>query len=171
MGILPETLRRHPRARRTSHPILSFSGVQAERFLAAQTLADPFGPLAALADADGWVLLLGVDHTVNTSIHYAEQLAGRRQFIRWALLPDRVVECPRFPGDSTGFGTIAVDLAEAVRQVRIGSALVQAMPIRAITRAVAARLQQDPTALLCTQADCLRCRAVRQSVGVPALGG
>ena len=74
MGVVAEALRRHPRARRTSHPILSFAGVQADAFLAAQTLADPLGIFQALADADGWVLLLGVDHTVNTCIHYAEQL-------------------------------------------------------------------------------------------------
>src|SRR5574340_718401 len=66
MGILPEALRRQPRARRTAHPILSFAGVNADRILAAQTHEDPLGVFAALADADGWVLLLGVDHTVNT---------------------------------------------------------------------------------------------------------
>jgi aminoglycoside 3-N-acetyltransferase len=170
MGIIPEALRRHPRARRTFHPILSFAGVLADRFLAAQTLADPFGVLAALADADGWVLLLGVDHTVNTTIHYAEQLAGRHQLIRWALVPDRIIECPGFPGDSAGFGSIATDLGDDLRQVRVGSALVQAMPIRAILRAVGAQLQKDPAALLCAQADCLRCNAVRDSVGVPARG-
>ena len=126
MGAVAEVLRRHPRARRSSHPILSFAGVQADRFLAAQTPADPLGVLAALADADGWILLLGVDHTVNTSIHYAERLAGRRQFVRWALVPDRIIECPGFPGDSAGFPAIAPDLTGDLRQVRVGSALVQA---------------------------------------------
>jgi aminoglycoside 3-N-acetyltransferase len=169
MGIIPEALRHHPRARRTSHPILSFAGVQADRFLAAQTLADPFGVLAALSDADGWVLLLGVDHTVNTTIHYAERLAGRRQFIRWALVPDRIIECPGFPGDSAGFAAIATDLGDDVRQVNVGSALVQAMPIRSIVRVVVAQLQRNPAALLCSRADCLRCNAVRESVGVPTL--
>src|SRR5512143_249172 len=81
MGIIPETLRRHARAKRTAHPIQSFSGIYAEKFLAAQKLRDPLGPIAALAEADGWVLLLGVDHTVNTSIHYADKLAGRRTFV------------------------------------------------------------------------------------------
>src|SRR5512143_4051036 len=76
MGIVPETLRRHPRAGRTSHPILSFAGVHADKFLAAQSLQEPLGLIRALVEADGWVLLLGVDRTVNTSIHYAERLAG-----------------------------------------------------------------------------------------------
>jgi aminoglycoside 3-N-acetyltransferase len=107
MGILPETLRNHPVAKRTSHPILSFAGIEADRFLDTQTLQAPFAPIGALAEEHGWVVLINVDHTVNTSIHYAEKLAGRRTFVRWALLKDRVVECPNFPGDSSGFNSIA----------------------------------------------------------------
>ncbi|HET6845986.1 MAG TPA: AAC(3) family N-acetyltransferase, partial [Anaerolineales bacterium] len=168
MGVLAEALRLQPRARRTSHPILSFAGVNADRLLAAQTLSDPLGVFAALADADGWVLLLGVDHTVNTAIHYAERLSGRRQFTRWALLPDRIMECPGFPGDSAGFGSLALDLVDDVRQVRAGSALVQAFPVRAIIRAVEMCLQRDPLALLCSRSDCLRCNAVRESVSPSA---
>lgn len=72
MGILPETLRSHPLAKRTSHPILSFAGVGAERILETQTLQEPFAPIGVLAEEDGWVVLINVDHTVNTSIHYAE---------------------------------------------------------------------------------------------------
>lgn len=161
MGAMAETLRRHPRARRTAHPIQSFSGIYAEKFLAAQSLQDPLGPIAALADADGWVLLMGVDHTVNTSIHYGEQLAGRRTFTRWALLPDRIVECPKFPGDSSGFEAIAPDLVNDTRHVKIGGATVQAMPLRALVHAVDGRLRADPLALLCDRPDCLRCGAVR----------
>ncbi len=99
MGVIPEMLRRHPRAKRSAHPIQSFAGIYADKFLAAQNLQDPLGPVGALVEADGWVLLLGVDQTVNTSIHYAEKLAGRRTFTRWALLPDRIIECPGFPGE------------------------------------------------------------------------
>ena len=98
MGILPETLRNHPSATRTAHPILSFAGINADFTLFTQTLYEPLAPIGALAELDGWVVLINVDHTVNTSIHYAEKLAGRRQFVRWALVGDRVVECPNFPG-------------------------------------------------------------------------
>lgn len=164
MGVTAETLRRHPRAVRSSHPIQSFAGIYAEKFLAAQTLENPLGPIAALAEADGWVLLLGVDHTVNTSIHLAERYAGRVQFTRWAMLPDRVVECPGFPGDSAGFDAIAPDLVNAARHVRVGDGMIQAISLRALIRAVDARIRSDPLALLCQREDCLRCNAVRQAV-------
>lgn len=163
MGVIPEALRRHPRARRTSHPILSFAGVYADKFLAAQSLQNPLGIIGALAEADGWILLLGVDHTVNTSIHYAERLAGRKQFVRWALLPDRIIECPGFPGDSAGFDILAPDLLGDTRQVMIGQAVVRALPLRSLIKAVDARLKADPLALLCDRPDCERCNAVREN--------
>jgi aminoglycoside 3-N-acetyltransferase len=106
MGILPETLRNHPSATRTAHPILSFAGISSDFVLFTQTLYEPLAPIGALAELDGWVVLINVDHTVNTSIHYAEKLAGRKQFVRWALVGDRVVECPNFPGDSLGFQAV-----------------------------------------------------------------
>jgi len=161
MGIVPETLRKHPRAQRSMHPILSFTGVNAQTALTAQSLAEPQAPIGLLAKQDGWVLLLGVDHTVNSSIHYAEKLAGRKQFIRWALTPQGVRECPGFPGCSAGFQSIAPDVERVTRRVRIGDATVQAVPLQALFSAVLARIKNDPRALLCQRADCARCNEIR----------
>ena len=164
MGILPEVLRKHPRAKRTAHPIQSFAGIYAEKFLSVQSLQNPLGPIGALAEADGWVLLLGVDHTVNTSIHYGERLAGRKQFMRWALLPDRILECSGFPGDSAGFEAIAPELVNETRRVKIGDATVQAVSLRFLIQTVIERIKADPLALLCQRTDCERCNAVKETV-------
>ncbi len=166
MGIIPETLRKYPRARRTSHPIQSFAGLNAESILEYQTIDTPLEPLGALAERGGWVVLLGVNHTTNTSVHYAEKLAGRKQFVRWALTPRGVVECPGFPGDSAGFEAIASEVDKFIRKVTIGSCLVQALPLSMLFKAVIARIKQDPLALLCDEVDCERCMEVRRSVGV-----
>jgi aminoglycoside 3-N-acetyltransferase len=165
MGILPETLRSHPLARRTSHPILSFAGIRADPILAVQTLSDPLAPIAALADEDGWVVLINVDHTVNTSIHYGEKLAGRKQFLRWALLKDRVVECPNFPGDSSGFNAIAGYLRPDTLRVALGEAMIQAVPLRRLFEVVQELIKVHPLALLCQRMDCERCSAVRAIQG------
>lgn len=162
MGIIPETLRKHPRAKRSSHPIQSFAGIDAGKILAAQTMTDPLAPLGALEQADGWAVLIGVDHTVNTSIHYAEKLAGRKQFVRWALTPKGVVECPGFPGCSAGFQAIAPEMERHTRRVEIGDALVQAVPLKMFFKVVVARLKKDPLALLCQQEDCERCGEIRK---------
>ncbi len=163
MGVLPEVLRKHPEAKRSSHPIQSFTGINADAMLNSQTLFNPLAPIGVLADNDGWVLLLGVDHAVNTSIHYAEKLAGRIQFIRWALTRERVVECPGFPGDSEGFNAIAPDVEKYTRRLKIGGALVQAVHLKSLIDVAVQRIREDPFALLCERADCERCTAVRWS--------
>ncbi len=161
MGIIPETLRRLPNARRSRHPILSFAGINADAAIASQSMDDPFAPIARLAEQDGWVLLLGVNHMVDTSIHYAEKLAGRRQFIRWALTPQGVRECPFWPGCSFGFDAIAPDLARHTRSVVIGTAYTQAVELKILFEAVIARIKKDPLALLCQREDCERCNTIR----------
>lgn len=161
MGILPETLRNHPLARRTGHPILSFAGVNADFALCTQTLSEPLAPIGALAAQDGWVVLINVDHTVNTSIHYAEKRAGRKQFIRWALMDDRVVECPNYPGDSMGFQAIEKHISFDTRRVEIGDGFTQAVPLRRLFEVVLGLLRKDPFALLCERTDCERCTALR----------
>jgi aminoglycoside 3-N-acetyltransferase len=164
MGAVPEALRCHPATRRSLHPILSFAGLNAGRFLDNQSLDDPFTPIGALTQAQGWVLLLGVDHTVNTSIHYAERLAGRKQFVRWALTPQRVLECPRFPGCSDGFQAIAPRLSRVVRVVHVGRAQIRAVPLIELISVARAWVEADPLALLCDKPYCERCYAVRSQV-------
>ena len=164
MGVLSESLRNLPDAVRTSHPILSFAGIGADLILGSQTLFEPFAPIGAMADEDGWVVLINVDHSVNTSIHYAEKLAGRKQFIRWGLLENRVVECPNFPGDSSGFNAIASYLQPDTRRVDMGGAFIQAVPLRRLFEAVQELIKLDPLALLCQRPDCERCNAVRNNM-------
>ncbi len=164
MGVVAETLRRHRHARRSLHPILSFSGVGVDDALNAQTLDEPLAPIRILAEREGWVLLLGVDHSVNTSIHYGERLAGRRQFIRWALTPAGVVECPAFPGCSLGFPAIAPHLEDITRRTTVGIATLQALPLTPLLERVQALIRHDPLALLCERMDCPRCNAVRMTV-------
>ena len=162
MGKMPETLLHVKGVTRTTHPILSFAGIHADKYLCTQTLFDPLAPIGALADGNGWVVLLNVDHTVNTSIHYAEKLAGRRQFTRWALVPERIVECPGFPGDSSGFNEIEEHLpADTLRVDMDGGAFIQAVPLKRLIDVTVELIKKRPRALLCQRTDCERCNAVR----------
>jgi aminoglycoside 3-N-acetyltransferase len=161
MGILPEVLRVHPQAKRSSHPIQSFAAINADAVIHSQNIFNPLAPIGMLAESNGWVLLLGVDHMVNTSIHFAEKLAGRVQFIRWAMTRERVIECPGFPGDSEGFNAIAPDVEKYTRRTMIGGAWVQAVHLQSLVNVVVQKIRQDPFALLCNRPDCERCNAVR----------
>lgn len=162
LGITAETLRRMPGSHRSLHPVLSFTGLRVELALDAQTIAEPLAPIEVLAKMGGWVLLLGVNHSVNTSLHYAERLAGRPQFTRWALTYEGVVECPNFGGCSQGFVKAAAWLRDLTRRVQIGNAQVEAIPLAEMIERVKSAVQADPLALLCDQGDCERCSAVRR---------
>jgi len=166
MGIVPETLRRRSGARRSIHPILSFAGVNADAILNAQTLDEPLGLFSVLEEMDGWVLLLGVDHTKNTAIHYAERLAGRKSFIRWALTREGVRQCPGFPGCSDGFWQAKQHLEPITQQTVIGSAVVSAIRLQPMLELLVNVLRKDPLALLCGNPDCERCETISRSANI-----
>lgn len=166
MGVTAETLRCQPAARRSSHPLLSFTGIHVDTALQSQTLQEPLAPIRVLAEQEGWVLLLGVDQSVNTSIHYAEKIAGRKQFLRWALTPHQVAACPGYPGCSDGFQQAEAQLAAIVRQVQIGPARVQAFALQTMLEILSILIHYQPLVLLCSRPQCARCDAVRKSMGV-----
>ncbi len=164
MGVVAEALRRLPAARRSSHPIQSFAGVNVDEALEAQSLEDPLAPIGVLMAKGAWVLLVGVDHTTNTSIHYAEKLAGRKQFTRWALTPQGVRACPGWSGCSEGFEAAAPALEETTRNVQVGGSLIRALPLQPMVDKIYELIHSDPLALLCARPDCGRCNAIRAAV-------
>ena len=166
MGLFAETVRRRPESRRSSHPILSFAGIALDDIIDIQSLEDPFAPLRGMSEQDGQVLLIGVDQRVNTSIHLAEALAGRKQFVRWALTADGVRQCPHFPGCSEGFNQAGLLIEGFSTRFQVGEAHLQLIPLRGLLEVVATRIKEDPLALLCGRADCERCAAVRAAVSL-----
>lgn len=82
MGILADTFWRLPDVRRSdNHGAFAAYGQYADQITASHPIDVPHGlnsPVGRVYELDGKVLLLGVDHTSNTTIHLAESLAGAR---------------------------------------------------------------------------------------------
>lgn len=147
MGVIAETFRKQAGARRSAHPKDSFAarGPQAELVTAGHSLAFGLGessPLARVYDRDGWVLLLGVGHGNNTSLHLAEARAdwpakrlyregspmivgGRRQWVTY----------DEWEADESDFERLGADFARETGQERVGRvalATARLMPQRAL---------------------------------------
>lgn len=80
MGVIAETFQRLPRVHRSNHPRTSHLayGPLADEITSRHSLIDGLGeqsPLARLYECDAKVLLLGVSHANNTSLHLAEYRA------------------------------------------------------------------------------------------------
>lgn len=147
MGVIAETFRSQTGTLRSHHPAQSFAarGPAASALTAGHALTPAFGeqsPLARLYDLDGWVLLLGVDHGSNTSLHLAETRAAGdapRLIPHGAPLSvggaRRWVRYEDFDYDATPFPQIGGDFARAtgLEQVGpVGLAAARLMPQRAL---------------------------------------
>jgi aminoglycoside 3-N-acetyltransferase len=168
-GALTEVFRMRPDALRSLHPTYSIAaiGEGAAALLdgherTGATAVD--SPLDRLASSGGFVLLLGVGHTANTTAHVGEFHADA-PYLDIPFDPDWPTHgFDLFPGCSRGFGILERPLRErsAIRDGKVGGALAQLMPGAAVIDATVALLRQDPAALLCTDSDCYRCSRARE---------
>lgn len=134
MGAIPELVRTWPGARRSDHPHTSFAalGPAASEIVDGHRLDQMLGeesPLGRIYSLDGDVLLLGVGHGSNTSLHLAEYRTRRPPRSRhgaavlanggrsWTWWDDVDVE----EGDFESLGA-DLDASGAVIVGRVGSA-------------------------------------------------
>lgn len=158
MGLLSKQILTMEGSRRGNNPINSFTAVgnKAERLMAGQTPEDVYAPFRQLYADDGYVLLMGVGLERATIIHYAEQMAGRTPFIRWAndaegrIIPVSIGSC------SGGFGNFKPLLTEK-REVLAGGSLWQCYRARTIVDICKEAIIRNPQITHCGDISCKRC--------------
>jgi aminoglycoside 3-N-acetyltransferase len=149
VGVVPEVFRSAPGVQRSGHPLYSFAarGPSAVRVAGQHGWACGLGetsPLAALYELDAHVLLLGVDHSANTSLHLSEyrlprELRREREIAlpaeldatgrtRWRVVDDiDLVE-----DDFAAIGREYVNAGGHVQTARVGAAGAQLLRQRDI---------------------------------------
>ena len=171
-GMLAETFRRRPGAVRSDHPTHSVAaiGPGAAELVAGHRSAGAVGldsPLDRLAAGGGLVLLVGVGHIADTTMHVGEVHAGA-PYLDIPFDPAWPTHGQTsFAGCSRAFGTIERPLRElgAIRDVKVGAANSQLVAGRDVIGATVALLAADPAALLCTDPGCHRCSRARARLG------
>jgi len=171
-GALAEVFRCRPDALRSAHPTYSVAAVGrgAAELLEGHEQAGATGsdsPLGRVAASGGYVLLLGVGQTANTTVHVGE-FHAEAPYLDIPFDPGWPPHgADRFPGCSRAFGAIERPLRErqAIRDGKVGGALAQLVPGAAVIEVTVELLRADPAALLCTDPGCYRCSRARARLG------
>jgi aminoglycoside 3-N-acetyltransferase len=182
-GAISETMRHWPGAARSWHPTHSVAaiGAGAAEICAGHHLVGPVShgsPLDRVAARGGKILLLGVGHVTNSTIHVGEVHAGVPYLdipfsadsfsSATVVTPDGElqVEMRQPSGCSKAFGAIEQALRErgAIRDGMIGGAVSQLMTGHEVISAVVEKLVRDPAGLLCTDPCCYRCTQALLSI-------
>lgn len=167
VGVFPDVVRRLAHARRSMHPRLSFAALGAEAEFLTQNVPFhyPLGsdsPLARLHQINGYILLIGVGHSANSSLHLAEVWADVPYIHRSTQVKTGAAEWTAMAGSPEcreGFRKIEPVLRQAriLKRGYIGNAESQLMRQRELVSMAVAMLQGRGDALLCDSPACRWC--------------
>ncbi|MBO0793833.1 MAG: AAC(3) family N-acetyltransferase [Ktedonobacteraceae bacterium] len=159
MGALPAAVLARAERARGNHPLNSFAAVgsRARDLVGGQGPLEVYAPFEKLVECGGWVVMMGVDLTSMTLIHYAEQQAGRVLFRRWANGSDGYPMMVAVGSCSRGFGNFDPIFAPFERQRRVGQSLWRVFPARLVLEAAAQAIRERSEITHCIYEDCERC--------------
>ena len=159
-----ELFRHYPDVIRSNHPIFSFLGLGLDAALASQTTAEPYGHIQYLQGKNTKILLADKEPSTLFSLHFCEKESGRKQFVRWAMTENAIIECPFFPGCSDGFHKILFHLGNEVKQTQMQDHTWFAVSLDFLIQTALQLLHEDPYALLCNDLHCEKCNLIRRDI-------
>jgi aminoglycoside N3'-acetyltransferase len=178
LGVVPGMFWRLPGVQRSGHlHAFCAAGPAAEAILADPLPLPPHipeSPVGRVHDHDGQILLLGVNHDANTTVHLAEVLGGVPYRIakHCTVLQDGVptrIEYGENDQCCQGFRLVDGWLQAAGLQTEgaVGHARARLMRSRDVVNVVTARLREDPLLFLHPAGSgCDECDEAWESVGI-----
>lgn len=139
VGIIPEVFRKQNGVIRSNHPTVSFAGwgKNKSKIITDETFENCLGeksPLSKIYKEDGYILLLGVDHDSNTSLHLSEYRSNfkGKKFIKngYPTCTNNIRKWEYFDDieiDSDDFINIGKDFEQdyKIKTIKIGKALAK----------------------------------------------
>jgi aminoglycoside 3-N-acetyltransferase len=178
MGVVAETFWRAPSVWRSDSPhAFSAIGPQAAAITAEHPLDLPHGlnsPVGRVYELDGQILLLGVGHDADTTVHLAEALAGvryRREKYLTILEQGRPSRYPYAEIDHCcdNFKLVDrwLDAEGKQRRGRVGHGEARLARSRDVVEIVSARLRENETVFLHEPGVDIECDEARASIESP----
>lgn len=177
VGIISETLRKRPNAFRSLHPIHSIAAVgkNAEYLTRDHDKCDTGcgagTPYVKLVELRGKIVLLGVDLNRNTTLHSIEDILNSCYLEKRDVpMPtymenyeDRIMTLKKFPPGHRDFlrFTPCLRRAGALREGRLGNAVVKVIDVCKMFEAGKLMLSKDPMFFLCENPECDYCGGKR----------
>lgn len=160
MGVIPKLLLKHDMSSRTSHPTNSFvvAGTNRQRLLLGQSELNVYSVYKKIYELkeDAFIMLMGVDFESCTPIHYAEELAGRTLFRRWALSKDIVTEVEE-GSCSDGFEKLRCVTRDIEKVASFGEAQVRIYRFKEFIDKLTSTISDNPEVTHCGSITCDRC--------------
>ncbi|MCX7708410.1 MAG: AAC(3) family N-acetyltransferase [Clostridia bacterium] len=159
MGAVPAAVLSMKNHSRGMHPLNSFASVGpgAKEFIASQSFENVYGPFEKMYAQEGVLVLMGVELTRATAIHFAEKLAGRNLFIRWARNAAGEVQESRVGSCSEGFNRLQPFVSGIEDTVVVGNSTWKIYDFKKFVDVVTEAIKNNPSITHCDDPDCLRC--------------
>jgi aminoglycoside N3'-acetyltransferase len=175
MGVVAETFWRTPNVLRSDSPhAFAAIGPEAARITADHPLDVPHGlnsPVGRVYELDGQILLLGVGHDANTTIHLAEALAGVRYRRPKSAMIMHAGQLTRYCYseidhccDKFNLVDEWLDAERGQRRGRFGHAEARLAGSRTVVATVSARLRANETVFLHEPGVDIECDEARASI-------
>ena len=171
MGAFPKFVLESEGSVRGNNPLNSFTalGTNAKRLVGRQSFKDVYAPLKQLCADDGYVLLMGVGLDKATIIHYAEQVAGRVPFVRWAYDENRKVVPVSAGSCSEGFRNLDGILDMYARKITVGNSRWVCYKAQEFVDICSRAIRNMPNITHCDDKECDRCNdAIKGGPQLPA---
>lgn len=181
LGAFPEAIRKHPLANRSwnaSHSSAAIGG-KTNFLIDNHDPTNALGynsPIHRMARSGGKILLIGVSHKANTTIHLAESITKLYTHLpynnKWGeythmKLPDGTVQKYKqkeYPGCSSNFDIVQEYLINnnLVSFGKIGNAYSQLIDAGGMVEIITKLIKNQPDILLCNNHDCPCCPTRKQ---------